>query len=284
LLTPLIETLDEYEHVAVALIDKREARLLSIYLGAIELYGSIESESIGKYAPGDWPRRTRSTGIRQGRHMPGTAGMIAWSGMAQSRQQRRHDEFATRHVRDVARALSQMMHEQPFDRLFLAGTNESADMLRNDLSRPLQARYAASLRLPITASEAEVLKEALQAAERHERESEVEKVKHLVERIGESGAVAGLDETLAAVNDGRVDTLMIVSNLVGEVRAFANCGRLTTAATTCPSCQSALNPVEDLVERLVADVLDQSGHIEIVEGAAAALLREHGGLGAFVRY
>jgi peptide subunit release factor 1 (eRF1) len=45
-----------------------------------------------------------------------------------------------------------------------------------------------------------------------------------------------------------------------------------------------LSPVEDLVERLVADVLDQSGHIEIVEGAAAALLREHGGLGAFVRY
>jgi peptide subunit release factor 1 (eRF1) len=77
---------------------------------------------------------------------------------------------------------------------------------------------------------------------------------------------------------------MILSNLIREVRACANCGRLTTAVTTCPSCQSALSPVEDLVEQLVADVLDQSGRIEIVESAAAALLREHGGLGAFVRY
>jgi peptide subunit release factor 1 (eRF1) len=283
-LTPLIEMMDEYEHVAVALVDKREARLFMTYLGAIELYESIESDSTGKYAPGDFPRRTRSTGIRGGRSTPGKAGMIAWSGMAQSRQRRRHEEFAMQHLRDVAQALMQMMHEQPFDRLFLAGTEEAVDMLRNNLPQPLKARFAESLPLPVTASESEVLTAALEASQRREREAEVETVERLVERAGTGGAVLGLEETLNAVNDGRVDTLVMNSNLSGAVSMCGNCGRLTTSTSTCPSCGSEIEEVPDLRERLALDVLDQSGRIEIVEGPAADLLDSHNVLGAYVRY
>lgn len=281
-LTPLVGMMDEYEHVAVALVDKREARLFMTYLGAIDLYELIEGASTGKHAPGDWPHRTRSTGIRGGRSTPGKAGMIAWSGMAQSRQGRRHEEFVMQHLREVAQALMQMMHEQPFDRLFLAGTEEAVEMLRNNLPKPLKARFAESLPLPITASESEVLTAALEASQRRERETEVETVKRLVERAG--GAVLGLDETLRAVNDGRVDTLVMDSNLSGTVSMCGNCGRLTTSTSTCPSCGSDVETVPDLRERLTLDVLDQSGRIEIVEGPAADLLDGHDGLGAFVRY
>mgnify|MGYP001107180826 CR=1 FL=1 len=283
-LTPLVEMMDEYEHVAVALVDKRSARLFMTYLGAIELYESFESDFTGKYAPGDFPRRTRSTGIRGGRGTPGKAGMIAWSGMAQTRQRRRHEEFALQHLRVVAQALMRMMHEQPFDRLFLAGTEEAVDMLRNNLPQPLKARFAESLPLPITASESEVLAEALEASQRRERESEVETVKRLVERAGAGGAVLGLEETLPAVNDGRVDTLVMNSNLAGAISICGNCGRLTTSNSVCPSCGSEIEKVPDLREQLVLDVLDQSGRIEIIEGPAADLLDRHDGLGAFVRY
>lgn len=282
--TPLIGAMDEYEQVAVALVDKREARLYSIYLGAIDLYRAFESEFIGRHAAGDWPRRTRSSRVRAGRYTPGTGGTIAWSGMAQSRQRRKHDELAGQHIGDVAQALTQMMHERPFDRLFLAGTEEAVVMLRNALPRSLKARLAETLRLPINAAQHEILEVVLDAAQRREREEEVETVKRLIDQAGISVAVTGLSETLAAANDGRIDLLVIVSAFTGTAAVCEQCGRLTTATSICPSCGSELVVVQNIRERLVMDVIDQGGHVELVNGPAADLLNTIGGVGAFLRY
>jgi peptide subunit release factor 1 (eRF1) len=204
--------------------------------------------------------------------------------MLEPRQRRKHERAVMKHLQRVAQALMQMLQKQPFDRLFLAGTEEVVDMLRDILPRPLRARYAESLRLPVSARESEVLAATIEASERHERAVEVETVERLIDRAGAHTAVLGLEETLAAIFDGRVDMLVMSSDLNGEVAVCGNCGRLTTSKSTCPACGSQIEKVVDLRERIVSEVLDQSGRIEIVEGPAAEMLGRHGGVGAFLRF
>jgi len=281
---PLIEALDEYERVAVALTDKRQARIFTIFLGAITLEETIESELEGRHDPGDWPRRVRASRTRVGRQTPGKAGTIAWSGMAQARQQRRHLEQARSHARQVAGALMDLLRDKPFDRLFLAGPEEAVSLVEDVLPRPLQARLADSLSIPVHASEAEVLEEALRAAEEIERRGEVAIVQRLLEAIGARTAALGLEPTLRAASDGRVATLVVGPELDADVRACLECGQLTTETPNCPRCGATLVGVDDPRERLITEVLGQGGRIEVVSGEADELLTKHGGVGAFTRY
>lgn len=284
LLAPLFEALDEYERVAVALTDKREACIYTVYLGAIDLVDTIESDLTGKRAPGDWPYRTKSPRVREGRHTPGMGATVAWSGMAQSSQQRRHQRQAMDHARLVAGALMDLLREQTFDRLFLAGPEEAVVMVRDVLPRPLQARFADAIAMPMSAGEAEVLEATLRAAEVTERQHEVAIVRRLIEGVGTRTAVMGLDATLDAASHGRIEKVVLGDTLPGDARACSECGMLTSATSTCPRCGSALTDVDDLRERLVSDVLSQGGRVEFVAGEADELLMERGGVGAFTRY
>lgn len=281
---PLIEALDEFERVAVALTDKHEARIFTIFLGAITLEATIESEIEGKHDPGDWPHRVRASRTRAGRYTPGKPGTIAWSGMAQARQQRRHQEKARTHARRVAGALMDLLRDEPFDRLFLAGPEEAVSLVEDVLPRPLQARLADRLSIPVHASEAEVLAETLRAAEVIERQGEVAIVRRLIESVGRKTASVGLEPTLDAASEGRIATLVIGTELAADVRVCLECGQLTTKTADCPRCGATLVEVENPRERLITEVLGQGGRIEVVSGEAEGLLGEHGGVGAFTRY
>ncbi|HEX5367973.1 MAG TPA: host attachment protein, partial [Dehalococcoidia bacterium] len=257
LLTPLVALLDDYERVAVALLDKRQARLYTVYLGAIETSEQIESDVVGKHAPGDWPRRTRSTRIRDGRHPQRQGLTIAWSGMAQTGQKRRHEADVVRHVRRVAQSLSTLMREYPFDRLLLAGPEEAVVMLRDNLPRPLHARLAGTMPLSMEASDADLLNATTTAAERIERDVELATVRQLLDSAGGGSGVLGPEESLRAAREGRVDKLVVSGD--GEEGA-------------------------DQREQAITDALNFAGRIEVVSGPASELLANHGGMGAFTRY
>jgi len=283
-LTALIEILDDFERVAVALIDKRSARLFTVYLGAIETIIDLESLVVGKHAAGDWPHRTRSTRVREGRHTPGMGGTIAWSGMGQGRQRRRHDEQAMRHVREVAARLMSLYRASAFDRLILGGPEEATVMLRDVLPRPLARRYGATLALPVDASDAEVLGETLRAAELLEREDELADVRRLTEASGAGRAAVGLTAVLAAIEVGRVDRLLAGEALPRSFSVCDECGHLTTEVVTCPVCGASMREAEDPRERLITEALDQRATIDLVTGEAERELALLGGVGAFTRY
>lgn len=284
LVAPLIEVLDDYERVAVALTDKREARIFTVYLGAIDLEHTIESDLVGRHAPGDYPHRTRSPRVREGRYTPGMGATVAWSGMAQSSQERRHQQQAMAHARLVAGALMDLLRERPFDRLFIAGPEEAVNMVRDVLPRPLEARFAGTVSMQVGASEAEVLDEMLRIAEEREREGEVAIVRRLLDGAGVGTATLGLEPTLEAASDGRVDKLVVGDDLPGHVRVCTQCGRLTSETEQCPRCGNTLTEASDPRERLVTEVLDHGGRVEFISGEAEQLLLENGGVGAFTRY
>jgi hypothetical protein len=129
--------------------------------------------------------------------------------MTQARQKRHHYEHARKHLRQVAHALTEILNAQPFDRLIIAGPEKATVLLEEELPRPLRARLSGRLVLPVSTSESEVLQAALQEAEAIERRVEIDLVNQLIDAAGTSWAVQGLDATLDALADERVQTLFL---------------------------------------------------------------------------
>lgn len=283
-LAPLEEALDDFERIAVALIDKQSARLFTVYLGVIQEEREFESEVTGKRAPGDWPRRTRPSGPQEGRQIPGKHGIIVWAGMAQDRQKRRHYEHARQHFRRTAHKLMEVLNARPFDRLILAGPEEATVLLEEDLPRPLRGRLSGRLTLPVTASEPEVLQATLQEAEAIERRVELDMVNQLIEAATTPRAELGLAATLDALADSRVHTLFLTDTLSAAGTECPACGRLSGERSRCPACGEAVTTPVELRERMVDHAVAQGARIEIVSGAAATVLSEHGGVGAYTRF
>jgi peptide subunit release factor 1 (eRF1) len=256
LLMPLEQVLDDHERVAVVLADRRQARLFTMYLGAIE-----ERREFGSDDPGV-------------SNISGIAGNHA----------RHYREHVNRHLRRTAHAAQELLRTQPFDRLILGGPEDVSGMLKDELPRPLRARFAGTLSIGLDASDAQVLDAALQVAEEIERRTELEMVEELIQRGSEPRAALGLEPTLAAVSDQRVQHLFIVRDFAAAGSECPTCGRLVAGQDRCPACGAEPVRLPDLSERLVDRALEQAAQVEVISGEAAGLLMDIDGLGAWTRY
>jgi peptide subunit release factor 1 (eRF1) len=263
-LRPLLETLDDQERFGVVLLDRQQARLLTVHLGQIE-------EHREAFAPLE-VRTIRTTGTD---HL-----------FSEKRFQRRADEHAHLHTKRVAALLRSLQREQQLDRLVIAGPIEATSDLQRLLPRPLADRVAAVWKLPIDTREAELLRLVgdLQEA------LETERLDRLVGELLDAArhghlAVLGLEETLAAVREGRVTRMLYAADDPREGGRCRGCRSLTrSAAGECPFCRGPLDPVRDLVTRMARAVYEAGGRLDRLEGPAAERVRGAGGIGAFLRY
>jgi peptide subunit release factor 1 (eRF1) len=257
---PLQVLLDDYERVAVLLLDAERARLFTVYLGTI-----ASAQTFEDYVP---PKQKGG----------------GWFALAQSRAARHREDHVLRHVKRVTAALMTMLRQQPFDRLYLAGPAEPLAVLRHHLPRPLRARLAGTLSLELFAPDAEVLQVTLAAAERTEREAEAAAVTELIEAAPTPRVALGLGATLTALNEGRVHVLFLADTWTAVGGECAACAALVPGVGHCPTCGAPTEPVAELRGRVVERALDQGAKLEFVSAGAAALLAVHGGIGAWTRY
>ena len=184
-IAPLEAMLDEYERLAVVLFDAEQARLFTVFLGAIESHQQFLDAVPGKQATG------------------------GWFGLEQTGFARHREDHLRRHAERTVRALMLLLRKHAFDRVLLAGPDEALAVLKRELPRPLRARLAGTLDLPLFASDADVLKATMRAAEAIERRTEEHLVEELLEDAATPHVVVGLAGTLNALADGRVHLLLI---------------------------------------------------------------------------
>jgi peptide subunit release factor 1 (eRF1) len=258
--TPLLELVDEYERYAVALVDKRKARLFTVFLGKIE-----ESDRLRDFVPG--------------KHDQG--------GLSQPNYQRHHEAHVHWHLKRVAEHLAELFRRRSFDRLILGGPEEATSELRRMLPRALAQRLVAVIPVELSASEGEILAETLRIEERVEREFEERLLDELLDVAGAGGrATYGLSPTLEALGLGDVQTLVVSRSARVGGSECTQCGRLEPGGvSTCPACGAPMHPVHDLFERAMERALEHAGMVEVVHGDAAQRLLELGeGMGAMLRY
>ncbi len=95
----------------------------------------------------------------------------------------------------------------------------------------------------------------------------------------------GVTDTLQAVQEGRVDTLVVSDGLTLEGTACGKCDYLSAEAfAACPRCSGPGAAIPDVIDRAIERALLADGHVEVIIGEARERLLDRGGLGALLRY
>ena len=262
---PLASLLDYYGGYGVVLVDKQGARLFSFHLGELKEQEGILGESV---------RRTKRGGASA---KPGMRG-----GM--SGQTRYEDEVTDRNIRDVADFAAHFFSENNVRRVLIGGTDENTALLRNQLSKSWQSLIVGTFPMSMTASKVEVWDKTMQIGRQAEFRREEQLLKKLVTGAAkERKGVLSLEDTLAAVHDGRVQALVIQDGYRAVGYQCQGCGYVTARELpTCPFCGSKFTQIPDAVEMAVFKVMKAGGDVEVIQNQHEIKAFEN--IGALLRY
>lgn len=184
-----------------------------------------------------------------------------------------HDHLV--HTADVAFALHKA---RGADRVLLGAPEELIGEFKGKLHPYLRERIAGRIHADVeNASLDDVHAAAAEAIEDHVSRRERDALDRLAAGVGRGGrGAAGIAEVLDALNQARVETLLIAENFRASGRVDFEAGVLL------PDSAEQGEPVDDIVEPAIEKALEQS--------AQAMVVRHHddlgplGGIGAVLRF
>jgi peptide chain release factor subunit 1 len=260
---PLAHLMDHYAHYGVILVDKVGARFFEYHLGELVVTEGFMGEEVQK--------------VKKGRGSS-TVGMRGGQGGG-----RHEDEVIQRNLRDAAQAAGHFFNNRPIRRLFLGGTAETTGQFKELLPKKLQSCLAGTFPIAMTANEHEVRQNTIELLAKANAEREGKLVEKMVGlHAGGSTAVIGLDDTLQAVSDKRVKTLIISDGYRAPGYIDDGSGFIVANIARSPLNEQELTEVEDVVDLAVSSTITQGGHVEIISDNPA--LEQSGRIGAILRY
>jgi len=257
----LVRILDETPSMAVLLLAGGDARLYLGEQGAASEVSRHSEELPSRHAQGGW---------------------------SQARFQRHVDFHHSQVLREMAERVTGLFHDKAFDRLVLVGLDSATKELEGMLSDPIRQRLIGHLAADFkTENDSHILERAAGLAEEAERSTEVALVDEIVNHADAHGkGVLGLDDTLLALIEGNVDTLVIADGLTIEGSACLNCDYFSAHKfSQCPACSSAdCEDLTDAAEHTIEYAYLKGSQVNILFGPASQLLQARGGIGALLRY
>ncbi|MBE2223170.1 MAG: hypothetical protein IAF02_16630 [Anaerolineae bacterium] len=260
---PLANLLDHFAHYGVILVDKVGARFFEYHLGELVATEGYMGEEVQK--------------VKKGRGSS-TVGMRGGQGGG-----RHESEVVQRNMREQAQAAGNFFANRPIRRLFLGGTSETTGQFKELLPKKLQSCLAGTFHMAMTANEHEVRQQTVKLLAKANAEREAKLVETMVGlHAGGGTAVIGLDDTLQAVSDKKVQTLVISDGFRAPGYVDGASGFIVANIARSPLNESELNEVEDVVDLAVSSTITQGGHVEIITENPA--LEAAGRIGAILRY
>ena len=257
---PLEAILQAYERFAVLLVDRQRARLFRFELGELTEHTEVFDAV---------PRG----GDQAGHPTQGSRG---------ARVQRHSDEVAHRHLKHAAEVTFGELQLRPVDHVILGGPHEVVAELEGLLHPWVRDRVADRLVIPTTAGPDEVRQAALTVESAVARRSEGALVERLRDAVGTGGGVAGLEATLGALVERRVEMLLVSDGYATEGWRCRSCRYLGPFGRRCPICDNNMDLVADVVEEAVEEALANKCRVQIVrENADLDVL---GRIGAVLRF
>jgi rubrerythrin len=262
---PLANVLDFYGGYGVILIDKQGARVFYFHLGEL-----IEQEGI----VGETVHHTKRGGAST---VAGRRGGVAG-------RTNYEDEVTERNMREAAGFATALLNEKKVRRVVLGGTEDNVALFRGMLPKSWQSLLVGSIPISMNASKDEVLAKAMEIGRAAEQNHEKQLVDVVVTSAAKRrGGVVSLDDTLKAIHDGRVQTLVLREGYRAPGYQCAGCGYLTAQAhAACPFCGGLFKQIPDAVEMAVRNVMQHGGEVEVLQTALAG--EKLGHIGALLRY
>ena len=258
-IAPLAQVIESYHHHGVVLLDREHVRILSVYLGT--LLDEIEVRGDPIPAPSD----------------------IQAGGYSQDRYQRRKAEEMRHFFREFTKEVETFVARYKPDDLVILGTGENVAKFREFLPEPLEKMVAYTGNAWVDDNTSDVLQKLqphLQAYEDRERQETVERVRDRV--VHDYLATAGLQGTLTALQEGKVDTLVVARDQSQDGTRCKQCSFVyARGMDRCSYCGSTELEGVDAVEELVRMAEGQGVQIAFADPGQVTDLR---GVGALLRF
>jgi peptide subunit release factor 1 (eRF1) len=207
-------------------------------------------------------------------------------GWSQARYQRSVEKEVHDHLKRTGEVAFRRFQRAPFDRLLLGGPEELLPAMEERLHPYLRERVAGRVKVDVETSTAEdVSRAALPVIEEIERAHERDALQRLIEGASSGGRGAvGLDDTLEALNERRVATLLIAEGFQALGVVCRQCGWAGTGEVSrCPADGSELERQVDVIERAIELAIGQSAEV-LVSHHQREDLERRGGIGAVLRF
>jgi peptide subunit release factor 1 (eRF1) len=264
LVKPLTDLLDSFGGYGVVLVDKQGARLFHFHLGELTEQEGVLGETVKH--------------LKQG-------GASSFRGRGAIGQTQHMEETIDRNMRDSVDFTIHFFEEKRVRRILIGGTDDNVALFSSLLPKAWQSLVIGSFPMSMTASHIEVLARAMQISKESEARREKRLVDNLITTAAKGkGAVVGLEKTLDAINQDRVQTLVVDEGFRSGGSKCQNCGVLTIHdGEVCPVCGGKLvSAGVDVVDLAVSAVMRRRGVIEVIHANPA--LQKAGRMGAVLRY
>ncbi len=257
-LMPLSNLLDQYAPYVVALVDQEGARLFLIDMGGIARQEEAIGEPIKRQKQGGW---------------------------SAARFQRHEDKIAERNMRAAVAALGRFCEAYGCSRLVLAGTDDNVARFQGFLPSELRRAVVATMPAEPGARVPAIVQRSQEILHELEEEEERGLIDNLITTALSGGpAVVGLPDTLFALQEGRVLTLVVKEGLTAPGFVCPSCDYLyIDESQRCLFCGTMeARRVRNVVERAMHKAYLQGARVETVLESPA--LARVGHIGAFLRY
>jgi peptide subunit release factor 1 (eRF1) len=262
----LTDVLDAYGRYGVILVDSEGSRMFLFNLGEL-------AEATGTL--GEEVRRTKHGGAS------GVAGM---RGGVTATTARRGEAAVLRNLKEVAEGTEAFCERYGCRRLVVGGTEANVSQFLDILPKATQAKVVGSFNVDPDAPVGDVQARSMELIEDVAKGRETELVEEAIAgwKRG-SGGVAGLADTLVALQEHRAGMLLVAAGYEASGFRCQNCRYLMLSERAeCPLCGGSIDAVDDLVETMTHRALEQGTEVEIVRGSEE--LEAAGSVGALLRY
>jgi peptide chain release factor subunit 1 len=256
--TPLVmplAALEQRDRWCVALVSRREGRILRGSPDGLRQVATVSDDVPGQHDQGGW---------------------------SQARYQRSIDNAALDHLRHTADVLFRHFKRRPFAQLLVGGPHEVVADFEGMLHGYLAERLAGRVDVDVENTTPE---EVLAAARPCFEEAEERRERQALERLeAPERRASGVADTLAALNERRVETLVLDARFSAAGRECPACGWVGPEdADSCPVDGTPTERVDDVKEPAVELTLKQDAGVLVLrrtEGGLAA----RGGIAALLRF
>ncbi len=261
---PLASLLDSYGGYGVVLADQQGARLFFFHLGELREQEGTVGEAVKHFKSGG---ASSVHGQRGGTSVK--TGYV--------------DEVVDRNTKEIAGFAARFFEENHVRRILIGGTEENVARLRADLPKTWQSLILGTFSMPMTATHSDVQARAMHIGQTVEKEREASLVTSLITTAAKGGpAIIGLEGTLAAINAGRVSTLVILEGFAKTGYRCHDCDTLAGSQEGCQDCGGAAEKVMDVIDLAVHAVLRRGGDVEVIHDSPELAAVEK--IGALLRY
>jgi peptide chain release factor subunit 1 len=261
---PLLRVLDIFSDWGVVLVDKQNVRLFSFNLGELQEQKDITGEEV---------KQTKRGG---GNTMPGRMGGSGASSNVES--------TIDKNIREFTEFSSDFFKKQHIRRIMIGGTEDNITRFMDDLPKSWQSLVVGNFPMSMNARHNALLTRATREA----LDAQTKLMQHLVDQsitltAKGSHGVTGLIDTLNAIHEGRVKTLLVDHDFDAPGYRCKGCGYLTTQPLEkCPFCGGDFDKINNAVEMAVRGAFQKGADVKVVKDYEP--LQTAGHIAAVLRY